>query len=123
MAASDYRRRSNAIGFPAKVGTQLGAVLLALAELANRGELRGERGGFCLDPREFLLALGGALCFLGALERFECLRFVEIVGTDRGVGENGDDLRLDFKHAAGDEDQFLLAAPCWLDAHLARLDA
>ena len=60
--------------------------------------------------------------FLGGLERFGGLGFVEVVAADGGVGQDGDHVGLDLEDAAGDEDEFFFAVIGTLDAHGARLD-
>src|SRR5258708_143884 len=95
---------------------------LLLAQLADRRQLRSEHRQLAFDDGELLLVLGGAPGFLGALERFARLRFVQILAANRGIGEHGDHFRLHFENAAGNEDKLLLAAARRRDAHLAGLD-
>src|SRR5512134_1578059 len=96
---------------------------LLLAQLPDRGQLRGEHRDLALHGRELLLALRIALRIFRALERLLRLGLVEVVRADRSVREHRHDLGLHFEHTARDEDELLLAAVGRLDAHLARLDA
>ena len=69
--------------------------------------------------------VGGARLqrFLGTPLGLEGLGFVEVVGADRGVGEQGDQRRLHFEDAARDIDELLFVATRNLQAHGSRLDA
>src|SRR3569623_520818 len=59
--------------------------------------------------------------FFGALFGGDSFRFVQVFGAGRGVGEDGDDVRLHFEHAAGDVEGFFRAA-FGADAHFAGTD-
>ena len=61
--------------------------------------------------------------FLGALLGFERCGLVEVRCTDSRVGQDGDEMRLNLEHTAGDEVVGLLAAGLLLDTDFARLEA
>src|SRR5262245_47539534 len=96
---------------------------LLLAQFADRGDLRGEVAYLGLRCRH----ANGVLCSgagdFGLLQRLHRFGLVEVRAADRGVGKDGDDLRLHFQDATGDEDELLLAAARRGDAHRAGLDA
>src|SRR5687767_2889813 len=99
---SETRHASSSRGY----STALAGPLL-LAQLADRGDPRCERGELALDRGDLLLVLGTGARFLGLLQRLARLRLVQVLAADGGIGEHGDHLRLHFENAAGDEDQLL----------------
>src|SRR3970282_289891 len=62
-------------------------VMLLLAQLADRGELRGEHRQLALDRGDLLLVLRLGAGFLGLLQRLVRLGLVQVGAPDRGVGE------------------------------------
>ena len=78
-----------------------------------------EYGQFGFDGRHFLFALGIFARFLGLLQRFGGLGFIEIGAADRSIGKHGDHLRLDFEYTTGDKNEFLGTATRRLDAYFA----
>src|SRR5690606_29752752 len=57
---------------------------------------------FRLGPREVGLVGDALQCFFGALLRGKGGRLVELFAAQRSVRENGNEVRLDLQHAAGD---------------------
>src|SRR6185437_8076475 len=94
----------------------------AVAQLADRLEL-GE-GGRELGLGERDLLLRGLVLhrFLGRALGFERSLLVEILGTDRRIGEHRHDVGLDFEEAALHEHELLDVRAGGLDAHRAWLD-
>src|SRR5262245_16915369 len=90
---------------------------LLLAQLPNRGKLRGLHRKFGLKRCYFLLVPRAAHRVFRPLQGFAGLRLVEIRAPDCGVGEHGDDLGLYLEDAAGDEDQLFVAAASGDDPH------
>src|SRR6185503_9432067 len=99
------------------------AARLALAQLADRGELRRHGRNRGLGDGLLFVTLGAAAGLLGRLQRLRGLGLVQVVATDCGVGEHRDHVGLNLDDAAVDEDQLLVAAAGRDDTHRTRLDA
>src|SRR5256885_1825736 len=101
-------------------GALLSLVASAFAFACSRSRSCCARRAF--NDGQLLLVLGGATGFLGALERFARLGFVEVLTADGRIGEDRDDLWLHLEDAAGNEDKLLLAAARGCDFHRPGLD-
>src|SRR6266702_1219688 len=90
-----------------------------LAQTLNRSELSRRVRQFRLRGGVFEVRARVLQRFFRTLACIFSLGFVEILATDRGVGENRHGARLDFENAAGDEHKLFFAVFSF-DAHRTR---
>jgi hypothetical protein len=89
----------------------------------DRRQLRSQRRHLGFDLGNLQLAAGVLLLLFGRAQGFHCLRLVEILGTNGGIGQHGHHVGLHFEDAAGDEHLVLLGLARLLDAHDAGTNA